>query len=70
MTKYFNYSLIHDYVFYYKWIGGYSGGVDLDIDLDLRDKKYLYITRNFRGKPVGLQVSNKTEFIVFMIFSP
>ena len=54
MTKFFHYSLIHDYVFYYKWIGGYAGFVDLDIDLDIRDRKYLFITRNFRGKPVGL----------------
>ena len=66
ITKLFHYSLIHDYVFYYKWIGGYSGGVDLDIDLDLRDKNYLYITRNFRGKPVGLQVSNKTKNMTFI----
>ena len=65
MTKSFHYSLIHNYVFYYKWIGGYSGGVDLDIDLDLKDKNYLYITRNFRGKPVGLQVSNKTKNMTF-----
>ena len=61
ITKTFHYSLIHNYTLNYKWIGGWVG----IMNLNLPQFKDMYLTRNYRGKPIGILVSNETKKMNF-----
>ena len=63
--KVFNYSLVYNYTFLVKYIDGWSGKVNLN--LNFTKNKYIYITRNFRGKPINLQVTPETKNMDFLV---
>ena len=68
ITKNFNYNLKHNYILNYKYIGGYVGMINLNIfKSDFKNR--MFLTRNFRGKPIGIQVSDKAKNMSFTGFS-
>ena len=64
MDLYFNYSLVYNYTLVYKWLSGWVGDMKLNLP---GFENNIYSSRNFRGKPIALQVSNKQTFMVFTV---
>ena len=62
ITKVCHYYLKHNYTLNYKWINGYNG----ICNFNLKDLNFTFFSRNFRGKPVGLEVSEKTTNMTFI----
>ena len=62
-TKVFNFSLVHDYTFLYKFIGGWQGSMDLNF----QKFREIVTSRNFRGKPIALQISPETKNMTFWV---
>ena len=67
ITKMFYYSLKNNYILNYKYVGGYIGKLNLNI-FDSDYKNNMFLTRNFRGKPIGIQVSDETKNMSFTGF--
>ena len=61
ITKTFYHYLTHDYKLDYKWIGGWVG----KMNFNMSKFSDVFFTRNFRGKPIGLHVTDKMNNFTF-----
>ena len=61
---YFNYSLINNYKLVYQWLSGYIGNINLNL---IGFENNIYSTRNFRGKPMVIPVTNEHKYMIFEV---
>ena len=61
---YFNYSLINNYKLVYQWLNGCKGNIKLNL---LGFENNIYSSRNFRGKPMVIPVTNEHKYMIFEV---